>query len=113
LTDANNKAKVRRSIKLMVLEKAKVISYKDIEEARAKRAIKDAIKSNRKRSRKRKNIELKANEAELELEVKAEVKVVSNTKKVKNGKGTRICKRRSIAVEACEPEAELETQLEL
>jgi hypothetical protein len=39
--------------------------------------------------------------------------VVSNTKKVKNGKGTRICKRRSIAVEACEPEAELETQLEL
>ena len=40
----NNKAKVRQSTKLVVLRKAKVISYKDIKEARVKRAIKEAIK---------------------------------------------------------------------
>ena len=37
----NNKAKVRRSIKLVVLEKAKVISYKDLITKRTKREIKE------------------------------------------------------------------------
>ncbi|PVH68416.1 DDE-domain-containing protein [Cadophora sp. DSE1049] len=93
LTKANNEAKVRRST-----------SYEDIEEARAKRAAKDAIKSKGKRGRKRKNTEPEASEAsEAELD----------TKKAKRSKGTRIRRRRSTAIEACEPEAEPETQPEL
>ena len=40
----NNKAKVRRSTKLGVLGTAKVLSCEDLEEARAKRAEKDAAK---------------------------------------------------------------------
>jgi hypothetical protein len=48
-----------------VLGKAKVISYKDLEEARAKRAIKDATKEAKgkgKRGRKRKSCTLKEEE---------------------------------------------------
>jgi len=47
LTSMNNEAKVRRSTKSVVLGKgqAKVMSYKDIKEARATRAAKDAIKA--------------------------------------------------------------------
>ena len=41
LTRINNEAKVRRLIKLIILKKAKVISFKDIEVARVARAIKD------------------------------------------------------------------------
>jgi hypothetical protein len=37
----NNEAKVRRSTKSVVIRKAKVMSYEDIEEARAKRAAKE------------------------------------------------------------------------
>ncbi|KAF2818931.1 hypothetical protein CC86DRAFT_308292, partial [Ophiobolus disseminans] len=37
----NKEAKVRRSTRSVVLEKAKVISYEDLEEARAKRAAKE------------------------------------------------------------------------
>jgi hypothetical protein len=44
LNTINNKAKVQRSTKSLVLGKAKVISYKDLEEARAKRAKKEAAK---------------------------------------------------------------------
>jgi hypothetical protein len=108
LTEANNEAKVRRSTRSVVLGKAKVMSFEDIEEARAKRAAKDAVKSKGKRGRKRKSTELEASEAELE----PEVEVVSSTKKVKNGKGTRIRRRRRTAVEAREPEAEPEPQPE-
>jgi hypothetical protein len=43
LTSINNEAKVRRSTKSVVLGKAKVMSYEDIEEARAKRAAKEVI----------------------------------------------------------------------
>lgn len=45
LTGINNEAKVRRSAKSVVLGKGegKVMSYEDIEEARAKRAAKDAV----------------------------------------------------------------------
>ncbi|KAF2174522.1 hypothetical protein K469DRAFT_473871, partial [Zopfia rhizophila CBS 207.26] len=42
LTKINNEAKVRRSTKSVVLGKAKVMSFEDIEEARIKRAAKDA-----------------------------------------------------------------------
>jgi hypothetical protein len=50
----NNEAKVRRSTKSVVAGKAKVMSYEDIEEARAKRAAKEARAGKGKRGRKRK-----------------------------------------------------------
>jgi hypothetical protein len=58
LAKINNEAKVRRSTKSVVLGKAKVMSFEDLEEARVKRAAKDkatADKGKRKRGRKRKN----------------------------------------------------------
>jgi hypothetical protein len=58
LTTINNEAKVQRSMKSLVLGKAKVISYKDLEEARAKRLVKEstqAAKGKGKRSRKSKS----------------------------------------------------------
>ena len=45
LRKVDNEAKVRWSTKSLVLGKAKVISYEDLEEARAKRAAKDAAKA--------------------------------------------------------------------
>ncbi|KAF2864626.1 hypothetical protein BDV95DRAFT_444911, partial [Massariosphaeria phaeospora] len=53
----NNEAKVRRSTRSLVIKKAKVMSYKDLDTARAAQASKDkaaAEKGNGKRSRKRK-----------------------------------------------------------
>ena len=41
LSKINNEAKVRRSTRSVVLGKAKVMSYEDLEEARAKRAAKE------------------------------------------------------------------------
>ena len=58
----NSEAKVRQSTKLVVLVQAKVMSYKDIEEARAKHAAKEAIKSKEKHDRKRKSAALEASE---------------------------------------------------
>jgi len=57
LMKINDKAKVRRSTKLVVLGIARVMSYKDLKEARAKRAEKDATKEAKKgkRNRKRKS----------------------------------------------------------
>jgi len=49
LTKLNNEVKVRRSTRLVVVGKAKVTSYKDIEEAQKKRAAKDAKKGKGKR----------------------------------------------------------------
>jgi len=60
----NNKAKVRRSTKSVILGKAKVISYKDIEEVQAKRAAKEVIKGKGNRSRKRKSTTLEAGKPE-------------------------------------------------
>jgi hypothetical protein len=57
LTAINNEAKVRRSTKSLVLGKAKVMSYEDLEEARAKRLAKEsaqAAKDKGKRGRKSK-----------------------------------------------------------
>lgn len=52
----NNEAKVRRSTKSVVVGKAKVMSYEDIEEARAKRAAKEEATAGKgKRGRKRKS----------------------------------------------------------
>jgi hypothetical protein len=65
LTTINNEAKVRRSTKSLVLGKAKVMSYKDLVEARAKRVVKEATraaKGKRKRGRKRKSSTLEVEE---------------------------------------------------
>lgn len=45
LLDINNEAKVRRSTKSLVLGKARVMSFEDLEAARAKRAEKEASKA--------------------------------------------------------------------
>jgi hypothetical protein len=68
----NNKAKVRRSTRSVVLRKAKVISFEDIKVARAARATKEVIKGKGKHGRKRKSATLKAEEPETEPETESE-----------------------------------------
>jgi hypothetical protein len=67
----NNEAKVRRLTKAVVLGQGegRVMSFEDIEAARAARAVKDAIKGKGKRGRKRKSAALEADEPEAEPEV--------------------------------------------
>jgi hypothetical protein len=56
LSKINNEAKVRRSTRSVVLGNAKVMSYEDLEEARAKRAAKEKATAGKgKRGRKRKS----------------------------------------------------------
>ncbi|EMR88324.1 hypothetical protein BcDW1_3031 [Botrytis cinerea BcDW1] len=69
LTTINNEAKVRRSTRSLVLGKAKVMSYEDLEDARAKRAIKEstqAAKNKGKRGRKRKSGTPETDEADVD-----------------------------------------------
>jgi hypothetical protein len=91
----NNEAKTRRSTKSEILAKGtgKVMSYEDLEEARAKRAEKDAAKkaNKEKRDQKRKTTALEA-EAKA-LDVKA-------SPSVPKGKEKRGRKRKSTAREA-------------
>jgi hypothetical protein len=56
----NNEAKTRRLTRSVVLGKAKVISFEDIEVARIARAAKEVDKRKGKRSRKRKRTTLEA-----------------------------------------------------
>ncbi|KAH8778277.1 hypothetical protein F5882DRAFT_260514, partial [Hyaloscypha sp. PMI_1271] len=58
LTRINNEAKVCRLTSLIVLGKAKVMSFKDIEVARVARATKEAIKGKGKRGRKSATLEV-------------------------------------------------------
>jgi hypothetical protein len=102
LTRMNNEAKVRRSTKSVVLGKAKVMSYEDIEEARTKRAAKEVIKGTGKRGRKRKSAALEADEPEAE----AEPEVAHAVKEVITGKRKRSRKRKSAVQEADESEPE-------
>jgi hypothetical protein len=104
LTKMNNEAKVRQSTKLIVLGKAKVISFKDIEVARAARATKEVIKGKGKRGRKRKSAAVEADEPDSELD--SEPEVVRAAEEVINGRGKRGRKR--AAQEADEPELEPE-----
>jgi septum formation inhibitor MinC len=67
LTRMNNEAKVRRSTRSVVLGKAKVMSFEDIEVARAARAAKEVIKGKGKRGRKRKSAAQEAEEPEPEV----------------------------------------------
>jgi hypothetical protein len=88
LNTINNEAKVRRSTKALVLGTAKVMSYADLQEARVKRAEKDAAKEAKgkgKRGRKRKSATPEAEEATAD--------------KAKRGR-----KRKSVALEAEAPE---------
>ncbi|KAJ4286929.1 hypothetical protein N0V90_012809 [Kalmusia sp. IMI 367209] len=66
LVAINNEAKIRRATKPKVLGTARVMSYQDLVEARAKRAEKDATKEKGKgkRGRKRKNNALETDGAE-------------------------------------------------
>jgi len=64
LTRINNKAKVRRSTRSIVLSKAKVMSFEDIEVAQTARAAKDVIKDKGKPSRKGTSAALEADERE-------------------------------------------------
>jgi hypothetical protein len=62
----NNEVKVRRSTRSVVLGKAKVMSFEDIEEARVKRTAKEVIKGKGERGRKRKSSVLnKSNKSNL------------------------------------------------
>lgn len=95
----NNEAKVRRLTKSVVLGKAKVMSFEDIEAAdieaaRAVRAAKEVIKSKGKRGRKRKN-------AAFAPEVTCAVE------EVKTGVGKRSWKHESVALKADKPEPEV------
>jgi hypothetical protein len=100
LTRMNNEARVRRSTKSIVLGKGegKVMSFEDIEEARAKRTAKEAIKGKGRRGRKRKSAALEVAEA---AESQPEPEVARAAREAtKEGRG----KRRSAAQEADEPE---------
>jgi hypothetical protein len=109
LTRMNNEAKVRRSTRSVVLGKAKVMSFEDIEVARAARAAKEVIKGKGKRGRKRKSAPLEADEPETEPEEpepEPEPEVARAAKEAINGRGKRGRKRKSTAQEADEPEPE-------
>jgi hypothetical protein len=67
LNTINNEAKVRRLTKSLVLGKVKVMSYEDLEEARVKRADKEAAKEAKgkgKHGQKRKSATLEADAPE-------------------------------------------------
>jgi hypothetical protein len=102
----NNKAKVRRSTKSVVLRKAKVMSFEDIEEAQATCAAKEVIKGKGKRGRKRKSAALDADEPEAEAE--AEPEMAHAAKEVITGKRKRGRKRKNAIQEADKPEPEQE-----
>ncbi len=114
LTRMNNEAKVRRSTRLVVLGKVKVMSFKDIEVARAARAAKDILKGKRKRGRKRKSDQREPEPEpepglETEQEPEPEPEMVCAAKKVKKSTGRRAPKRTSIAeADLPEPTPEVE-----
>lgn len=56
LTNINDEGKVRRSTKSEILGKARVMSYEDLEKARAERAIKEAAKEVKKGTKKAKKV---------------------------------------------------------
>jgi hypothetical protein len=104
LTRMNNEAKVRRSTRSIVLGKAKVMSFEDIEVARAARAAKEVIKGKGKHGRKRKSAALEADEPEPE----PEPEVARAAEEVIKGRGKRGRKRKSASLEADEHEPEPE-----
>ncbi|KAL3421825.1 hypothetical protein PVAG01_05981 [Phlyctema vagabunda] len=104
LTSINDEAKTSRLTKSVVLGKGqgKVMSFEDIEEARRKRAEKDATKGKGKRGRKRKSTVVEADEPDTEAEVEPEAAPAA--KEVTIGKRKRGRKCRSALQDAGEPE---------
>jgi hypothetical protein len=102
LTSMNNEAKTRRSTKSIVLGKgkAKVMSYEDIEDARA--TEKDAMKGKGKRGRKRKSAAIEADKSDTEAD--AEPEVEHPAKKMMTGKRKRGQKRQKAIQDTDEPE---------
>ncbi|KAK6611214.1 hypothetical protein H4I96_02812 [Botrytis cinerea] len=93
LMEINNEAKVRRSTRSVVLGKAKIISYEDIEEAQVKRTANDAQKGKMERGKKRKSIAIGADEDEPE----PEPEVVCAARKVRKSTKKRARKHTNIA----------------
>jgi hypothetical protein len=112
LISMNNEAKVRRSTRSIVLGKAKVMSFEDIEVARAARAAKEVNKGKGKRGRKRKSTALEEDEPEAEAEAEAEPEVTPAAKEVITDKRRRGRKRKSAVQEADEPEQEVAQAIE-
>jgi hypothetical protein len=106
LIKINNEAKVRRSTKSVVLGKAKVMSFEDIEVARAARSAKDIIKGKGKGGRKRKTTA--PDEPTPEPELAPEPETAHAAKQIKMSIGKRRRKRTTIVSEADKPEQEPE-----
>jgi len=98
LVRMNNEAQVRRSTRSVVLGKAKVMSFEDLEVARAARAAKEVIKGKGKRGRKRKGTALEAEE------VDPEPGLACAAKEAIKGRGRRGRNRKGAAQDADEPE---------
>jgi hypothetical protein len=97
LTTVNEESKARRSIKGEILGRAKVTSWKDLEKARAERAVKDATKA----EKVAKKVVNEANKAAREANVllSATLQVEENTAGKKRGR-----KRKSATVGTDTPE---------
>ncbi len=105
LIKINNKAKVRRPTRSVLLGKAKVMSYEDIEEARIKHAAKDATRGKGIHGRKRKSAALEPDEPDEPDEPEApepepEPEVACTAKEAIKGKGKRSCSRGGAQVRA-------------
>jgi hypothetical protein len=103
LTRLNNEVKLRRSTRSIVVGKAKVMSFEDIEVARAARAAKDVVKGKGKRGRKRKRVAIEEDEPD-EPDAEPEPEVAGAAKEVIKGKGKRGRKCKSAVYEADELE---------
>jgi hypothetical protein len=117
LARINNEAKVRRSTKSDVLGMAKVMSYEDLEKAKAERAVKETAKEAQKAKREAKKAKREAKKAEKEAK-KAEKEAKKAEKEAKKaakeaeeataGKSARGRKRKSpAAADAPEPKAKV------
>ena len=110
LAEINNEAKVRRSTKSEILGTARVMSYEDLEKARAERAAKEAAKEAKKGEKKAKKAAKEVNKAAKEANkaAKEAKKVASATPEAEEAtaaKGKRGRKRKS-PIEADAPEAD-------
>jgi hypothetical protein len=95
LMTINNEAKVRRSTKAVVLGTARIMSYEDLVEARAKRDKQDAIKEAKgkgKRGRKRKAV---VPETEAEAEASQAGPAEPTAKKIRRSEGLDLEKQRA------------------
>ncbi|KEY72595.1 hypothetical protein S7711_11534, partial [Stachybotrys chartarum IBT 7711] len=80
LAQMNNEAKVRRSIKSEILGTARVMSYEDLENARAMRAAKEATKEAKKAAKEAKKAEYSSKLKEVPLGKKSRGRKTKNYK---------------------------------